>query len=113
MHWRRRRPTRRTGAPQQGDFACLEFMHANYPTPRLAARGENGLYQAEVQLNFFTLPQFASSALSDGGETFDGVRKTLHQIDQQGRLRVRLRPPLLPVFKRTDVRAKVDGEKRS
>ena len=28
-HRRRRRPKRRTRAPQQGDFACLEFMHAN------------------------------------------------------------------------------------
>jgi hypothetical protein len=35
-------------------------MHANYPTPQLAARGENGLYQAEVQLNFFTLPQIVT-----------------------------------------------------
>src|SRR3972149_1935272 len=79
MHWRRRRPTRRTGAPQQGDFACLEFMHANYPTPQLAARGENGLYQAEVQLNFFTLPQFATS---NGGR--GGVRKAPLAFTEHG-----------------------------
>ena len=32
-------------------------MHANYPSPHIAARGENGLHHGELQLNFFTLPQ--------------------------------------------------------
>jgi hypothetical protein len=54
----------------------LEFMHANYPTPQLAARGENGLYQAEVQLNFFTLPHFATS--SWGGRRYPPLAFTEH-----------------------------------
>ena len=54
-------------------------MHANYPTPQLAARGENGLYQAEVQLNFFTLPQFATS---NGGR--GGVRKAPLAFTEHG-----------------------------
>src|SRR3989304_2304067 len=55
----------------------------------------------------------ASSVLSDGGEPFDGVRKSPYQIDQQGCLRVRLCPALLPVFQRADVRAQVGREQCS
>ena len=35
-------------------------MHANYLSPQFAARAEIGLRNAENQLNFFTLPHFAT-----------------------------------------------------
>jgi hypothetical protein len=53
-------------------------MHANYPSPQLAARGENGLHHAKLQLNFFTLPQFAIN--------FPGFSLTLEDIEDKVRV---------------------------
>ena len=64
------------------------------------------------RLGFSGCPQCCPrlTGTSDGGEPFDGVRKSPDQIDQQGGLGVRLRAALLPVFKRADVRAQVGRE---
>src|SRR5258708_7059895 len=45
---------------------------------------------------------------SNSSEAFDSIRKTLHQINKQSGLGIRLGSPLLPVFQRAHIRAKVD-----
>jgi hypothetical protein len=73
-HCRRRGPKRRTRAPQQGDFACLEFMHANYPKYRPAVSRKIRLPHAQYQQNFFTHPQFATSSLGPRQASWGGQR---------------------------------------
>ena len=51
-HCRRLGPNLRTRAPQQGDFACLEFMHANYPQKPANVRGRNRLRRDSVSTEF-------------------------------------------------------------
>jgi hypothetical protein len=57
-------------------------MHANYPTPQLDARGVNGLYHAELQQNFFTLPQIVTSSWSASG--WGGRRWAAYAFTEQG-----------------------------
>ena len=57
---------RRTRAPQQGDVACLVFLHASEPITQPEVPGKTGLFRACHRPNLFTLPQIADWRLQIG-----------------------------------------------